>query len=233
MYDRSRKMVLVEICTDNLPDTLNAIRLGADRIELCSELEADGLTPSIELFNQCRQLGINNDVQIFPMVRCRAGNFDYSEPEKALMIDQACNFVRAGATGLVVGALKSNGKEIDIDFMRKFHEAVRAINPAIEITFHKAIDQADRVHARTISDDVESLEPYCRRILTSGGAPSAKQGSGCLKILVERRGAPKPIAAGRIRSENVLELIEATGVDEVHSRSAEICVTLGKFGRKV
>ena len=38
-------MNIVEVCVDNIRDAINAVNLGADRIEFCSKLDEDGLTP--------------------------------------------------------------------------------------------------------------------------------------------------------------------------------------------
>jgi len=38
---------LLEICIDNYDDALIAIEGGADRLECCSRLDLDGLTPDI------------------------------------------------------------------------------------------------------------------------------------------------------------------------------------------
>jgi copper homeostasis protein len=223
-------MVLVEICTDNLPDTLEAIRLGADRIELCSQLCLDGLTPALDLFN--RVISIEG-VRIFPMIRSRPGDFVYSDLEKNIMIGQGCYFAKRGAHGLVFGALCDNGKQIDLEFVKKFHSAVHAINPHIELTFHKAIDVVAVASPCSLIDAVEQLEPYCERVLTSGGASSAAIGANMIKLLAMRGRIPRPLAAGKIRVENVLDLIARTGVEEVHSRCPEICRVLGKDERQV
>ena len=40
-------MVVKEVCVDNLKDAVRAYEAGANRIEYCSNLEQDGLTPNI------------------------------------------------------------------------------------------------------------------------------------------------------------------------------------------
>ena len=37
--------VVKEACVDNIQDAINAFKKGADRIEFCSNLDEDGLTP--------------------------------------------------------------------------------------------------------------------------------------------------------------------------------------------
>ena len=40
---------LLEVCTGNLQSVIEAVKGGAERIELCSALSLDGLTPSLGL----------------------------------------------------------------------------------------------------------------------------------------------------------------------------------------
>ena len=40
--------IIKEVCVDNITDAINAVKLGADRIEFCSKLDEDGLTPRTE-----------------------------------------------------------------------------------------------------------------------------------------------------------------------------------------
>ena len=40
--------VVKEACVDNIQDAINAFKKGADRIEFCSNLEEDGLSPSYD-----------------------------------------------------------------------------------------------------------------------------------------------------------------------------------------
>ena len=57
------------------------------------------------------------------------------------------------------------------------------------------------------------------RVLTSGGAATAAQGTTTLGRLVERAGGRLAIvAAGGVRPGNVGALVAATGVREVHAR---------------
>jgi copper homeostasis protein len=58
-----------------------------------------------------------------------------------------------------------------------------------------------------------------RRVLTSGGAPTATEGADTLARLVRRAGGRLAIiAGGTVRASNVRALVETTGVAEVHAR---------------
>jgi copper homeostasis protein len=56
-------------------------------------------------------------------------------------------------------------------------------------------------------------------LLTSGGAPTAAEGLWSLRELVEIAGDDLVIlAGGGVRFQNVLEIVDETGVSEVHAR---------------
>jgi copper homeostasis protein len=56
-------------------------------------------------------------------------------------------------------------------------------------------------------------------VLTSGGAPTAPQGLAQLRDLVDVAGDDIVIlAGGGVRFQNVVELVDETGVTEVHAR---------------
>jgi copper homeostasis protein len=56
---------------------------GADRIELCAALTEGGITPSFGTIKQCRE---SFNVQLFPIIRSRSGDFLYSEEEFKVMM---------------------------------------------------------------------------------------------------------------------------------------------------
>ena len=56
-------MILKEVCVDNINDAINAYECGANRIEFCSNLDHDGLTPKID-----ELLTLSNTIDI--PIRC-------------------------------------------------------------------------------------------------------------------------------------------------------------------
>ena len=44
----------IEFCVTSIEGAIAAEQFKADRIELCSRLDLDGLTPSLNLIQQCR-----------------------------------------------------------------------------------------------------------------------------------------------------------------------------------
>ena len=102
--------IIKEACVETYKEAILAEKSGADRIELCAHLEKDGLTPSPELIQKvCSTLKIPVSV----MIRPREGNFIYSEQEVKQMRAKINSAKKAGAKGIVTGALTLDNK---IDF---------------------------------------------------------------------------------------------------------------------
>jgi copper homeostasis protein len=88
----------------------------------------------------------------------------------------------------------------------------------LSVTFHRAFDfTRDRERAL---DALIALG--CDRVLTSGGAPTALEGSAELSRLVHHAAERIVVlAGGSITSANVADVVRSTGVREVHVRGAE------------
>jgi len=84
---------LLEICIDSYEDALIAIDNGADRIETCSRLDQDGLTPTIGLVSQ---ISSYSDIPQRIMIRPRPGNFCYDMYEVLEMVAQIEQFKELG-----------------------------------------------------------------------------------------------------------------------------------------
>lgn len=203
-----RTTLIFESCVETLEDALIAERQGANRIELCSALDLDGLTPSQELTRQCLK---KLTIPIMAMVRPRGGNFVYSEDELLQMEREIAFFKQLGVAGVVFGLLTGQGV-VDLENTRRLAE----LASPLEVTFHKAIDYT--------GDVVESFQKLNRiagitRVLTSGGMDTAWNGREILKTmnnLPDRR--IKIIAAGKVLPENRLQVAEYTGVSELHGK---------------
>ena len=67
--------MILEACVETADQAVLAEQNGADRIELCSHLEWDGLTPSDDLLNETLS---RISIPVMAMVRSRKGDFVYS-----------------------------------------------------------------------------------------------------------------------------------------------------------
>ena len=199
--------VLIEAAVESLDDALAAVEGGADRLELCANLADGGTTPSDDLIEEVIE---RVSIPVFVMIRPRGGSFVYSTAELDDMrrsIDRACEL---DADGLVFGVLNTSDR---IDTIRT--QSLMDAAGDLPVTFHRAFDRVvDRVDALDTLIDLGVT-----RLLTSGGAPTALEGLSSLRELVEIAGDEITIlAGGGVRFQNVLEIVDETGVHEVHAR---------------
>lgn len=200
--------LIFEACVETLEEAVAAEQRGANRIELCSALDQDGLTPSAELTMQCVQ---NLSIPVMAMVRPRGGDFVYSEAEIRQMESEIEFFKQSGVAGVVFGLLTRDGA-IDVENTKRLANLALPL----EVTFHKAIDySADIFESFQELNEVDGIT----RVLTSGGMDTAWNGREVLKRMQEKPGRRiKIIAAGKVLPENRAQIAEFTGVSELHGK---------------
>ncbi len=198
-------MIQVEICTPSRRSAEAALAGGARRVELCRDLACGGLTPSDDEIEYCaRTLGLRTHV----LLRPRPGDFCYSDAEVAEVMDSIDRCRRLGAAAVVVGFLDRAGR-VDVELTRL---AVRRAE-GMEVTFHRAFDEARQ-------EPLEALRAVaaagCHRLLTSGQAPTALEGTAVLRRLVEARTPVTILAGSGVTASTASALIAQSGVGEVH-----------------
>lgn len=210
-----RGPILVEAAIDSATDAERAVREGANRLEVCANLNAGGLTPTAGLIKECLALG----VPCIAMARPRSGHFVYG-PDQMKQVHDAVKLVcDAGATGVVFGVL-ADDHVIDARVVR---DIVNLCGDR-ETVFHRAFDSTP--YARKALETLIACE--VTRVLTSGQAATATQGIPVIKALVEQSaGRIEILPAGTVRGENVIEFVERTGVTQVHARASEAGVIEG------
>ena len=212
------RRVQVEICVGNVASAIAAEFGGADRVELCDNLAVGGTTPSAgTIAESCRRLSI----PVHILIRPRAGDFVYSEPEIAVMRHDIEVAKALGADAVVLGVLTPAGA---ID--RELSAELIALARPLRVTFHKAFDQTD--------EPLEALDTLIalgvERVLTSGGRPSALEGIETLANLVDRAGDKIAVmAGGRLSTSNLETIIGQSRVNEVHLGSAASQRTLSSM----
>lgn len=198
--------MIIEIATTDLETTRSAVEGGANRIELCAALSEGGTTPSFGTIRCCRELF---SVELYPIIRPRAGDFLYTADE----FESMCSDVKAckelGCDGVVIGMLNSRG-EIDKERTAYLIELAYPLG----VTFHRAFDRcADPFKAME-----ELIEIGCERILTSGQQPTAPEGVALIASLNEKANGQIVIMPGSgVRADNIRQLAEQTGCTEFHS----------------
>jgi len=205
IHDMPRKFLL-EIAVASLERALAAERAGADRLELCVELEAGGLTPSLHLIRQVRSA---MKIPIHVLVRPRPGNFVYTSAEFARMKADVAAIRNENVQGVVIGALLPNGS---VDKMRTL-ELVALASP-MQVTFHRAFDQT-----RDLAAALEDIAlTGAQRILTSGGSSDSQNGASILRSLIEQAGNRITILpGGGLHAHNIAAVARASGARELHT----------------
>jgi copper homeostasis protein len=195
----------IEVVVYNVESALEAQKGGADRIELCDNPGEGGTTPSVGIIELVRK---NLNIEVYVMIRPRGGDFVYTNLEvEAMMRDiDICKELKI--EGVVFGILNEEGR-IDRERCKKLIEHARPL----KVTCHRAFDMT--------RDAVEALEDCVEagfdRILTSGRLPSAMEGSGLIRQLVQQaKSRIIMMPGGGINEQNVVDLLEETGVKEIH-----------------
>ena len=170
--------ILIEVCVDDAAGLAAAIAGGADRVELCSALVLGGLSPSAGLM----QLAAQCPVPVYAMIRPRAGDFVFSEPEARVMEADIDAARLAGLAGVVLGANLPDGR-LDGALLARLTRRAAGLG----LTLHRAFDLVPDLAAAI---DL-AVELGFARILTSGQAASAPEG---VAVLARTFG----LAAGRI-----------------------------------
>lgn len=202
--------VIVEACIDSVASALAAERGGAARLELCAALHDAGTTPSAGTIAAVRAAVA---LPLLVLVRPRGGDFVHSAAELDVMARDVEAALALGADGVVLGALREDGR-VDERATRRL-VALAAGRP---VTFHRAVDAAPDFDAAVDA----ALACGARRVLTSGGAATARDGAAALAGLVARVGAAAIVAGGGIREPHVAELVRLTGVRELHVRGTRV-----------
>ena len=197
-----------EACVESFEGAVAAEKNGADRIEICSNLELDGLTPSRDMV---RKLIKTLNIPIKVMIRPKSGDFCYDITEINKMFDDIAYFRSLDVHGVVLGVLNENNT-VDINLTNKLVNAAGKL----EVTFHKAIDKCDNV--------LEELRMIIKNtrvssILTSGGFNDAFAGHEIIKEMIKIAGKNiSIIVAGSVTSDNVLSLHKLIEGNQYHGK---------------
>ena len=197
-----------EVCVDNVKDAMRAVDLGANRIEYCSKLSEEGLTPDIE---DVKYLLKKINIPLRIMIRPHSKSFNYSEQDISIMLRDISNFKKIDVDGIVIGCLKEDD-EIDLKKINLLTDKARPL----KVIFHKAIDMT--------SDPLKSLKNLIKNsnvdgVLTSGGFKKAENGVKLLKKLLDI--CPinfELIIAGKITPENINKINQKLSAKFYHGK---------------
>ena len=203
--------MLLEVCANSVQSAINADIAGAQRIELCQNLNEGGTTPSWGAIQYCTQ---HLSLKTFVLIRPRTGDFCYSDAEFEVIKNDVLECKRLGVAGVVVGFLNS---DYTID-KEKTVEIVKLAAP-MEVTFHRAFDICAQ-HEQSLEDIIDC---GCHRILTSGFKKTAEEGVEELaKLKLLANGRIAILVGSGINQHNIAEIATKTGLTEFHASCKKV-----------
>ncbi|MER7623549.1 copper homeostasis protein CutC [Streptomyces sp. NPDC126503] len=200
----SNRAVLEVIALDE-QDAVAARNGGADRLELVTDMAADGLSPSTARFAAVRAAV---DIPLRVMLRLNDG---FAAGDVDALVRRAAELREAGADEFVLGFLTADGAP---DLVAV--ERLMAVLDGCRWTFHRAIDRAaDRDALRKSLADLPGLDTY----LTAGAAGGVDDGLATLTAEAARTGEPgyepQILVGGGLRLDH-LPALRAAGLTAFH-----------------
>lgn len=201
---------IVEVCCGSYYDCLQAYKGKADRVELNSALYMGGLTPSIASLALTKK---NTNLKVICMVRPRGAGFCYEKEDYETVLLDVKSMMENGADGIAFGCLDEEGN-INASQTKEVIDIIKSYGKEKEAVFHRAFD--------CVSDPYEAIETLIKlgvdRVLTSGLEAKAVEGRELIKNLQQKYGDKIQILAGSgVNAKNAVELMEYTGITQVHS----------------
>lgn len=213
----------LEICANSVLSAVTAQEGGADRVELCQNLDVGGTTPSL---GQVWLARAGLSIGLHVLIRPRGGDFLYSDLEFLEMKSDIMFCKEAKCDGVVIGVLLADG-QVDAVRMAELIELARPM----QVTFHRAFDRC--------RDPFEALEAIiglgCDRLLTSGMRNSAEEGSETIaKLVKQANGRIEVMPGSGINEKNIAQIAAATGTRSFHtSAKVELKSEMDVIGSEV
>lgn len=200
----SERAVLEVIALD-AQDAVAAQAGGADRLELVTDMAADGLTPPVETFAAIRAAV---DIPLRVMLRTADG---FAVGDVEALVRKARELRDAGAEEFVLGFLDEAGHADLVAVERLVAEL-----EGCRWTFHRAIDRAvDRDAVRKQLAELPGLDTF----LTAGSAEGVDAGLPTLLAEAGRAGEPgygaEILVGGGLRLDH-LPGLRAGGINAFH-----------------
>ena len=204
--------IALEVCVaaddlKNLPSQMEAVNQGgAQRVELCAAMVDEGLSPTVPAIELARA-ALDQSIELLVMIRPRAGDFCYSPSEISQMQQQVESAAKAGASGVVLGAL-NHQQQLAIPALERL--LATAQQAGLHSTFHRAFD--------ALSHPLDAITPLrelgVKRVLSCGtpwqSGKSAIDGLTCLKAFLQgAQGQMELVVGGGVNQHNLPHLHQA------------------------
>ena len=200
--------IIKEACVEGYQEAMLAEKLGADRIELCSHLDKDGLTPERETILDVLS---SISVPIKIMIRPRSGNFVYNKKDIYQMEEEISFCKTNGVKEVVFGVLDTQNR-IDMDLVKRLTN----ISYPMRVTFHKAIDCSDNIK--------EAFEQLIKckavtSVLTSGKGKFVLENRTLIKEIIKLyKDKINIILGGGITNDNLDKIHKTFYCNEYHGK---------------
>lgn len=195
---------ILEVCVDSYASAEAAVKGGADRLELCSCLQAGGISPDAVLLEQIKK---QSRIPVRCLMRPRPGDFLYSDYEISLMEEQIKRLIDSGADGFVIGCLDEDG---NLD-CRKMEKLIKAAGNK-KITLHRAIDMS----RDGIETAGKAAELGVDTVLTSGQAENCWEGRGFIGRLLDEKLPLTVMAGAGVNAEIIGKMLDILPLEAFH-----------------
>lgn len=205
-------MCIIEVCVQDVEGVKAATDAGADRVELCAELWCGGVTPSVETIEEALTCAPPQGLRI--LVRENRESFELSDQEAQKQADDILTIrEKFGASGVpvgfVVGGLR-NG-QLNLRWLDLWREAAGEHT----LIFHRAFDELELPCVA-----LEKLHEHgWDGVLTTGADHGKADMDGLRGLLGCSDGRMDIVGSGGIRKDNVAQVLQETGLREVHFRA--------------
>jgi copper homeostasis protein len=205
----------LEICAFGIQSCVIAQNCGAKRVELCDNPLEGGTTPSYGAIKCVRE---KISIELYPILRPRSLNYYYEEDEWQIILQDVLMCKQLDCDGISVGVQKRNG-ELDSEKMKRLVELAYPM----AVTCNRVFDAVPNPY-----ETLEQLiEAGCKRILTSGQAATAPEGSQLLKeLVIQAQGRISIMPGAGVKSSNIGELKTQTGAYEFHASARQAAPNL-------
>lgn len=196
-----------EVCVEGYLEAINGEKNGAERIELCDNLEVGGTTPSYGTIKKTLE---SVKIPVFVIIRPRGGDFCYSNEEIEIMKEDILICKNLNVSGVVLGVLD---KYNNINYSAT--KELTTLAKPMSVTFHKAIDEVENpvLEVRKLADIGVD------RILTSGTKTTAIDGKDIInEMIIQSKNKIKIVVAGKVTKENLETVKKLIPNEEYHGK---------------
>lgn len=198
-----------------------ALQGGASRIELCADMQQQGMTPTVLAMQKARQ-ACATVPGLLIMVRFRKDDQIQTKAELASMQQAIRQAADAGADGVVLGVLNTE-RCLDLPSLELLVSQAKKLG--LQVTFHRAFDAIEHQHQAL----EQLIDVGIDRVLSAGTLWGSDLGvmhglESLQQLKIQAAGRIELVVGGGIHSGNLARVVDslkpAGNLWSVHSYSA-------------